>query len=82
MFVEVLVEIKAKAIDKTFTYKVGDKFKNEIEKCEFVGCTHIKEKNCEIKKDVEKGTISKGRYERYCIIYNELKDKEKCKWKK
>ena len=31
MFVEVLVEIKAKAIDKTFTYKVGDKFKNEIE---------------------------------------------------
>ena len=70
-------EIESIELDKCFL-----EFKNEIEKCEFVGCTHIKEKNCEIKKDVEKGTISKGRYERYCIIYNELKDKEKCKWKK
>lgn len=70
-------EIESIELDKCFL-----EFKNEIEKCEFVGCTHIKEKNCEIKKDVEKGTISKGRYERYCIIYNELKDKEKRKWKK
>ena len=70
-------EIESIELDKCFL-----EFKNEIEKCEFVGCTHIKEKNCEIKKDVEKGTISKGRYERYCMIYNELKDKEKCKWKK
>ena len=70
-------EIESIELDKCFL-----EFKNEIEKCEFVGCTHIKEKNCEIKKDVEKGTISKGRYERYCIIYNELKDKEKYKWKK
>lgn len=70
-------EIESIELDKCFL-----EFKNEIEKCEFVGCTHIKEKNCEIKKDVEKSTISKGRYERYCIIYNELKDKEKCKWKK
>ena len=70
-------EIESIELDKCFL-----EFKNEIEKCEFVGCTHIKEENCEIKKNVEKGTISKGRYERYCIIYNELKDKEKCKWKK
>lgn len=70
-------EIESIELDKCFL-----EFKNKIEKCEFVGCTHIKEENCEIKKNVEKGTISKGRYERYCIIYNELKDKEKCKWKK
>ena len=31
MFVEVLVEIKAKAIDKTFTYKVDEQLKKEIE---------------------------------------------------
>ena len=70
-------EIESIELDKCFL-----EFKNNIEKCEFVGCTHIKEENCEIKKNVEKGTISKGRYERYCIIYNELKDKEKYKWKK
>ncbi len=70
-------EIESIELDKCFL-----EFKNKIEKCEFVGCTHIKEENCEIKKNVEKGTISKGRYERYCIIYNELKDKEKYKWKK
>ena len=28
-------------------------FKNEINKCEFVGCTHIKEENCGIKKALE-----------------------------
>ena len=70
-------EIESIELDKCFL-----ELKNKIEKCEFVGCTHIKEENCEIKKNVEKGTISKGRYERYCIIYNELKDKEKYKWKK
>ena len=69
-------------IETVNLYKYFKEFKEKVKDCEFVGCTHIKEKNCEIKKDVEKGTISKGRYERYCIIYNELKDKEKCKWKK
>ena len=56
-------------------------FKNEIEKCEFVGCTHIKEQNCGIKKAIEENRISKERYERYCKIYEGLKEKEKYKWK-
>ena len=54
-------------------------FKPEIPKCEFVGCTHIKEENCGIKRAVEAGKIDKSRYERFCKIYNELKEKEERK---
>lgn len=51
-----------------------------IDKCEFVGCSHIKEQNCGIKQAIEEGKISKERYERYCKIYNVLKEKEERKW--
>ena len=55
-------------------------FKKFISDCEFIGCTHIKEENCGIKKAVENGTIDKNRYERFCKIYNQLKEKEERKW--
>lgn len=51
-----------------------------IEKCEFVGCSHIKEKQCGIKKAIENKEISNERYNRYCKIYNDLKEKEDKKW--
>ena len=51
-----------------------------INECEFVGCTHIKEQNCGIKKALEAGKISYKRYETYCKLYNELKEKEQHKW--
>lgn len=68
-------EINYKELDKYFK-----EFKTLIEKCEFVGCTHIKEENCGIKEAIEKGKIDKGRYERYCRIYEELKEKDKYKY--
>ncbi len=68
-------EIESNELDKNFR-----EFKDEIPHCEFVGCTHIKEKNCGIKKAIEENKISKERYERYSKIYEELKDKEKHKW--
>lgn len=68
-------EIESNELDKNFR-----EFKEEIPHCEFVGCTHIKEKNCGIKKAVEENKISKERYERYSKIYEELKDKEKHRW--
>ena len=70
-----ITEIESSQLDKCFR-----EFKNEIQNCEFVGCTHIKEQNCGIKKAIEQGTISKQRYERYCKIYEELKEKEAHKW--
>ena len=54
-------------------------FKNEIQNCEFVGCTHIKEENCGIKQAVKDGKISEDRYNRFCKIYGELKQKEERK---
>lgn len=51
-----------------------------IQNCEFVGCTHIKEQNCGIKQALVEGKISQERYNNYCKIYLELKDKEERKW--
>lgn len=44
--------------------------------CPFTSCFHDKEKECEVKNDVRDGLIDQGRYERYCLFLNELKEKE------
>lgn len=67
-------EIQSK--DLAFYFK---EFKEEIENCEFVGCTHIKEENCGIKQAIKKGKISQNRYNRFCKIYEQLKQKEERK---
>ena len=54
-------------------------FKENIKNCEFVGCSHIKEENCGIKKAISNGIISIDRYNRFCKIYEELKSKEERK---
>lgn len=69
-------EIESSELDKCFI-----EFKDKIKNCEFIGCTHIKEENCGIKEAVKNGEISEERYDRYYTIYEELKDKEKNKWR-
>ena len=68
-------EIEYRELDKYFK-----EFKPLLENCEFVGCTHIKEENCGIKQALQQGKIDNGRYERFCKIYEELKEKERYKW--
>ena len=68
-------EIESKDLAQYFI-----EFNKYIPNCEFVGCTHIKEENCGIKKAVEEGNISQARYERFCRIYSELKEKEDRRW--
>lgn len=70
-----ITEIESNELDKYFR-----EFKEEIQKCEYVGCTHIKEQKCGIKEAIEQGRISQERYDRFCKIYQELKDKEARKW--
>ena len=65
-----IFEIKKEDLDKYFI-----EFDKYLEKCEFIGCSHIKEQNCGIKQAVCKEKINKDRYERYCKIYLELKEK-------
>ena len=65
-------------IESKDLYKYFKEFDNT--NCKYIGCSHIKETECGIKQDVENGIIDKGRYERFCKIYNELKQKEERKW--
>lgn len=48
-------------------------FNPHIKKCEFKGCSHIKEENCGVKEALNCGKISKQRYENYLKIYSDLK---------
>lgn len=69
-------EIKSKELANFFI-----EFKDKISDCEFVGCTHMKEENCGIKKAIQESYISFDRYDRFCKIYQELRKKEvKKKW--
>lgn len=70
-----ITEIETKNLAECFR-----EFKPQIANCEFVGCTHIKEEKCGIKNAIREGKISQERYENYCKIYEELKDKEKHRW--
>lgn len=68
-------EIPYRELDKYFI-----EFRNHIQECKYVGCSHIKENECGIKKTLAEEKISKMRYENYIKIYNELKDREEHKW--
>lgn len=68
-------EIKYNELENYFR-----EFKDEIKNCEYIGCTHIKEENCGIKKAIQQGKIDISRYDRYCKIYNDLKERDKYKY--
>lgn len=46
-------------------------------KCRFAGCAHINEPDCEVKRCVEQGTISRIRYDNYLKLYEELDKRPK-----
>lgn len=50
------------------------------DKCKYHTCTHTTEPQCGVKAAVESGVFSRGRYQRYLAIYNELKEAEKNKF--
>ncbi len=68
-------EIEYRELDKYFR-----EFKHIVKNCEYVGCTHIKEDNCGVKEALQQGKIEESRYERFCKIYNELKENDKYKF--
>lgn len=51
-----------------------------IGRCRFSSCLHADEPDCAVKKAVDKGSIGKGRYERYIEILNEIKQKRSKKY--
>lgn len=47
------------------------------DRCRFLGCVHINEPDCALKEAVERGEVSRLRYENYKILFEELKDRQK-----
>lgn len=45
--------------------------------CRFQGCTHTHEPDCAVKEALEAGQISRERYQNYCEMYTELKEKRR-----
>ena len=45
--------------------------------CRFQGCSHINELDCGVKEALSEGKIHPVRYENYCQLYGELKDRKK-----
>ena len=70
-----ITEIESKDLSEYFI-----DLKPYIKTCKFVSCTHIKEENCGIKEAIKQGKILQDRYDRFCKIFNELKEKEIRKW--
>lgn len=46
---------------------------NKSSFCKYSGCNHYKEPNCEVKKAVEIGEISRSRYDNYLSMLQEIK---------
>ena len=61
-------------IEKRDLVRYFKEFNQYIEECEYQDCSHIKEENCGIKKALEENKIARERYERYCKIYENMKD--------
>lgn len=49
-------------------------FRPYLDKCRFVGCSHIKEKGCAVLAAVRAGDIARSRHDSYVRLYGELKD--------
>ncbi len=45
--------------------------------CRFGGCSHISEPVCGVKDAVKEGSVSSMRYQNYCLLYEELKNKKR-----
>lgn len=65
-----------KQIEKEDLCMYFREFRNFFGKCRFNDCTHTCEPGCSILEAVENGGISKKRYDNYCLMYNEIKQRK------
>ena len=45
--------------------------------CRFQGCVHIHEPDCRVRQALTDGEINTGRYQNYCLLYEELKGQKR-----
>ena len=64
-------------IDKEDLRDCYPEFANFQEECRFLGCVHIHEPDCGVKKALAEGKISRVRYDNYKLLYEELANQKK-----
>ncbi len=47
------------------------------DECKFLGCVHVGERVCGVKEALKRGELSRGRYDNYILMYEELKNKRR-----
>lgn len=55
-------------------------FRPYLEQCRFVGCAHVKERGCAVRKAVDNGAIAPSRYQSYVRLYDQVKSRPQ--WEK
>ena len=66
------LELRDVSVDTLMQYY--PEFEAYEPECRFGGCSHIAEPDCGVKNALEKGLISKVRYDNYKLLYEELKN--------
>lgn len=64
-------------MDKEKLQGCYDEFAAYEPQCRFIGCSHISEPDCGVKRALAEGKIPRLRYENYVQLYGELSDREK-----
>lgn len=47
------------------------------ETCRFKGCVHVNEPDCSVKQALAEEKISRQRYDNYCLLFDEIKNRKK-----
>ena len=66
------LELRDVSVDTLMQYY--PEFEDYEPECRFGGCSHIAEPDCGVKNALEKGLISKVRYDNYKLLYEELRN--------
>jgi len=61
-------------LDRTSLRDYFPEFEEATELCRFTDCSHVHEPDCEVKRRVEEGTLSRARYDTYVRLYNDLEE--------
>ena len=69
--------IYLKDLDKEDLKMYFPEFLPYFRDCRFGGCNHLKEPDCAVKDALERGEISRRRYDSYVNIYGELADQRR-----
>jgi ribosome biogenesis GTPase len=60
-------------LEKEELWRLYPEFLPYEKECRFIGCSHIHEPDCGVKRALGEGRISRERYDSYCLIYEEMK---------